>query len=133
MITNECTHPEDTACKDGCCPECNYYEYQLWTQAHRHCDIPSWDCPDEDDCPHSKILAQSETTTSNEINYFHLIDQFVMKHAPSLLRKQSDGYTVYTIDSHKDMLEITKWLDIFNLQYDVKRVTVSRSEVWVKD
>lgn len=46
--------------------------------------------------------------------------------------RQQDGYTVYTIDSYKDMIELTEWLDTFNLQYDVKQVTVNRSEVWVK-
>lgn len=46
--------------------------------------------------------------------------------------KQQDGYTIYTIDSYKDMVELTEWLDVFNLQYHVKQVTVSRSEIWVK-
>lgn len=46
--------------------------------------------------------------------------------------RQQDGYTIYTIDSYKDMIELTEWLDTFNLQYNVKQVTVSRSEIWVK-
>lgn len=46
--------------------------------------------------------------------------------------RHQDGYTIYTIDSYKDMIELTEWLDLFNLQYDIKQVTVSRSEVWVK-
>lgn len=46
--------------------------------------------------------------------------------------RQQDGYSIYTIDSYKDMIELKEWLDLFNLQYHVKQVTVSRSEIWVK-
>lgn len=56
MITNKCQHPEDMACQDGICPDCNYYEYQLWMEAHAHCDYDTWDCPDPEDCPHNKHL-----------------------------------------------------------------------------
>lgn len=54
MITNKCEN-RDISCEDGVCPDCNYYEYQLWIQAHAHCDQGSWDCPDPEDCPHKKI------------------------------------------------------------------------------
>ncbi|AUR94329.1 hypothetical protein NVP1193O_198 [Vibrio phage 1.193.O._10N.286.52.C6] len=57
MITNKCTTPKpDIGCQDGTCPDCNYYEYQLWIQAHGHCGTGSWDCPDENDCPWKKGL-----------------------------------------------------------------------------
>lgn len=53
-IINKCPHPEDIACQDGICPDCNFYEYQLWLVRHLYCDTGSWDCPDPDDCPHKK-------------------------------------------------------------------------------
>jgi hypothetical protein len=46
--------------------------------------------------------------------------------------RQQDDYTIYTIDSYRDMVELTEWLDVFNLQYHVNQITVSRSEIWVK-
>jgi hypothetical protein len=41
------------ACEDGCCPDCNYYEYLCWLNAHTHCDVGA-DCPDDGNCPHKK-------------------------------------------------------------------------------
>lgn len=53
MIINKCIYNgRDIGCSDGVCPDCNWYEYQLWMEAHAHCDEPTWDCPDEEDCPH---------------------------------------------------------------------------------
>lgn len=41
----------DISCEDGLCPVCNYNEYLEWLTDHGHCEQPTWDCPDEDDCP----------------------------------------------------------------------------------
>lgn len=46
--------------------------------------------------------------------------------------RQQNGYIIYTIDAYKDMIELTECLNYLNLQYNVKHVTVSRSEIWVK-
>ena len=54
MITNKCKI-RDIACEDGCCPDCNYYNFQIWQESHAHCTLASFDCPDPDDCPHERI------------------------------------------------------------------------------
>lgn len=48
------SYMEDIMCQDGCCPDCNYREYIKWLESHLHCDTGSWDCPDENNCPHKK-------------------------------------------------------------------------------
>lgn len=50
-------HHNDIACQDGDCPDCNYREYLSWLDKHRHCDVASWECPDENDCPHKRLVA----------------------------------------------------------------------------
>lgn len=54
MIINKCTNL-DISCEDSVCPDCNWYNFQLWQESHAHCDQPSFDCPDTDDCPYKKL------------------------------------------------------------------------------
>lgn len=43
-------------CSDGLCDRCNWTEYTEWMNAHSHCDMASFDCPDPDICPHNTHL-----------------------------------------------------------------------------
>lgn len=46
----------------------DYDDYQEWLTAHGHCDQGSWDCPDEEDCPHkSSHLAVVTNTLTFEL------------------------------------------------------------------
>ena len=50
----EMCNSRDTSCQDGICPECNFHNYKAWLESHLHCDEGSWNCPDEEDCPHNR-------------------------------------------------------------------------------
>lgn len=66
MIINKCIYNgKDIGCGDGVCTDCNWYQYQLWTKAHAHCDQVSWDCPDEQDCPYK--IGLMDTLPPNNI------------------------------------------------------------------